>query len=71
MSRRLICAFFRAKLIMRPVRKSWLDLVNVEKADDDFVIERSAVIEEGVMDNQRLLERAQLFEGECAFGRGM
>lgn len=34
-------------LILRPVRKSWTSFAQVEKADDDFLIERPALIEDG------------------------
>lgn len=34
-------------LILRPVRKSWTSFATVDKADLDFLLERSEVIEDG------------------------
>ncbi len=34
-------------LVLTPVRKSWLSLNEVEKADEDFLLERVDVVDEG------------------------
>ena len=34
-------------LILRPARKSWASFATVDKADSDFLLERSEVIEDG------------------------
>ncbi|MCK5354787.1 MAG: AbrB/MazE/SpoVT family DNA-binding domain-containing protein [Methyloprofundus sp.] len=34
-------------IILTPKRKSWTSFSNIEKADSDFLLERSDVIEEG------------------------
>ena len=34
-------------LILTPKRKSWASFAEVEKADDDFLVERPDVMEEG------------------------
>ncbi|AJQ97040.1 type II toxin-antitoxin system VapB family antitoxin [Gynuella sunshinyii] len=34
-------------IILRPLRKTWTSFVEVDKADDDFLSERTDVIEEG------------------------
>jgi antitoxin VapB len=34
-------------LVISPARKSWTSYAAVEKADDDFLIQRSALLEEG------------------------
>lgn len=34
-------------LILKPIRKSWTSFSDVDKADDDFLLERPEMIEEG------------------------
>jgi len=33
-------------IIITPKRKSWLSLMNIEKADNDFLLEREDIIED-------------------------
>lgn len=35
------------RIILRPVKPNWISLKNEEKADNDFLLERNDVIEEG------------------------
>jgi len=37
-------------IILTPKRKSWASFVKVEKADSDFLLDRSDVLEEGRVD---------------------
>lgn len=34
-------------IVLTPKRKSWASFSDVDKADDDFMVERSNVVEEG------------------------
>ncbi len=34
-------------VILKPVRKSWASLIEVERADPDFLTERDDILEEG------------------------
>ena len=34
-------------VILKPVRKSWASFIEVERADPDFLTERSDILEEG------------------------
>ena len=34
-------------IVLTPKRKSWTSLLEVEKADDDFLVDRPDVLEEG------------------------
>lgn len=34
-------------LVLKPIRKPWTSLIDSEKPDDDFLIEREDIVEEG------------------------